>query len=189
MKQGHIYRIIHLQSNIQYVGSTFNEPRMRWQQHKQAFKRYMKDGHGCIMIHPHFDEHGIEQFKLLLIKTYEVCDKAHLRAYEQLWINKLSCCNKMNPFRINFLYNKAYRAKNKEHIFKMRKAYRTNNKEEIFQKKKEYRENNKEKIAEQKRKTGSVKVICECGTEIRRDNLGKHKKTKKHLDLVASDSD
>jgi hypothetical protein len=38
-------------------------------------------------------ELGIENFDMQLIKCYNVFDRQHLRAYEQLWINKLNSIN------------------------------------------------------------------------------------------------
>ncbi|GMF27620.1 unnamed protein product [Phytophthora lilii] len=105
---GHIYRIIHLESDIQYVGSTFNGPRKRWQQHKKHYREWLSDKHRGMAIYQYFHQHGIDTFKLILIKTYEVEDRTHLEAYEKLWINKLNCVNKNNPFRITKLYNKQY---------------------------------------------------------------------------------
>ena len=46
---------------------------------------------------------------------------------------------------------------------------------------KDYYEQNKEKINQ----IASEIVECDCGCSIRRDNLSKHKKTKKHLNLIA----
>jgi hypothetical protein len=174
MLQGHIYRIIHLQSDIQYVGSTFNESRMRWQQHKSDFKRFSKGKSNCITIYPYFEEHGIEQFKLLLIKTYEVCDRAHLRAYEQLWINKLNCVNKINPFRIDWVSKKVHDAQ--------KKKYRAENKDDILLRQRQGYDSNKEKIKAYR----AIKVVCGCGCEITRYSLSQHKKTLKHKKLLSA---
>ena len=68
---------------------------------------------------------------------------------------------------------KQYYQNNKEHI----KQYRIDNREKINETKKLYREKNKEKIKE--------KITCECGCIVVRCNLTRHKKSKKHLDLIA----
>lgn len=54
--------------------------------------------------------------------------------------------------------------------------YYLQNKEKIDKYQKEYREENKEILKE---KAGE-KLTCECGCEVRRDGLKKHKKTNKH---------
>ena len=45
---------------------------------------------------------------------------------------------------------------------------------------KEYKEKNKEKISER----CGVKIMCECGCQIRKDGLKDHLKTKKHKKLM-----
>ncbi|GMF35651.1 unnamed protein product [Phytophthora lilii] len=92
---GNIYRIQHIQSNLVYVGSTMNSIKYRWQQHKCLYKAW-KDGKtknaGCI-IFKYFDEFGVAEFKCFLVKSYEVIDRDHSKAYETLWIKKLKGCN------------------------------------------------------------------------------------------------
>jgi len=67
---------------------------------------------------------------------------------------------------------KEYKETNKEKI----KQYREDNKEKA----KQYRENNKEKILEQAKQ----KVICDhCGSEIRKSDIARHKKTKKCINF------
>jgi hypothetical protein len=45
---------------------------------------------------------GMDKFEFNVLKTYLVCDKNHLHAYEQLWLNKYrsSCVNKKDTFGI-----------------------------------------------------------------------------------------
>ena len=79
MKIGKIYRIVHLHSNVQYVGSTFHKrlnDRMR--NHRTSYNAWLKGKEGKCAIYPYFKEHGIENFKIILIKEYQVCDKKHL---------------------------------------------------------------------------------------------------------------
>ena len=88
---GKIYKIIHNQSNICYVGSTCNELRQRWQEHK---RHSTNEKVRKLSIYKYFEQYGIENFKIILIKEYEVIDRKHLEAYEQLWISKLKAINK-----------------------------------------------------------------------------------------------
>jgi len=77
-------------------------------------------------------------------------------------------------------YQKVYQQINKEGIAENQKVYRQNNKEAIIEKKKVYEQINKDKI-----KTHlSEKITCECGSVICRAVLSKHRKTKKHIDLM-----
>jgi len=77
-------------------------------------------------------------------------------------------------------YEKEYYENNKEKI----KQYCEDNKEKILEYQKDYRENNKEKIKECKKEYGSKKVMCECGCEVRRDWLSKHKRSIKHINFI-----
>jgi hypothetical protein len=148
MKIGRIYKIIHNQSNIVYVGSTFNTLRDRWKVHKQAYTKYLKGKGDTISIYPYFKDFSIENFKIVLIKEYDVVDKKHLYVYEALWIYKLKSVNKIFPFHINKIYRKEYRKANLEKIKKYQKSYQEKNKEEINLYQKDYRTKNKEKLNE-----------------------------------------
>ncbi|EGZ30186.1 hypothetical protein PHYSODRAFT_467210 [Phytophthora sojae] len=164
---GYIYRIIHLESDIQYVGSTFNEPRKRWQAHKSAFVRWTKDNQGTVSIFPYFQEYGIDQFKLIPIKSYDVADRKCLIAMEQLWISKLRCINKNNPFCIKKLYKKHLYTANKESD-KDRTA--------LNAKQKIYNKANEDSIKARRRQ----KYQCECSGRYSYGCKTAHLKTKKH---------
>lgn len=118
MTIGRVYKIIHNQSDICYIGSTFNTTRDRFRVHKYDYKQ----GNNSCSISKYFEKYGVKNFKMILIKEYEVIDREHLEAYEQLWINKLNCVNKQCAFqplkkeRIKIYhkkYNKEYYQKNK----------------------------------------------------------------------------
>ena len=129
ISKGHIYIIFcHINPKIYYIGSTFNELKYRWNTHKGHFNSKKKQKNVC-SIHKYFDEYGIDNFSMKLIKTYDVYrehskDRKHLEAYEQLWINKLrDCCNETSPFNILWKEQK--------------KEWYNNNKEQIAKKLKE----------------------------------------------------
>ena len=189
IREGNVYMIICIiNPDIRYVGSTFNQVRHRWQQHKQDFKR---DSRNC-SIYEYFEKYGIENFNIQLIKKYQVYsehrkDNKHLRVYEQLWINKLKCVNQQNALTFDFMeriqkkqYLKQYYEQNKNKI----KIYYEKNKHKIKQQSKQYREQNKDKINQQNKQyreeKGKVKVVCAfCGSEVQKVSLTRHKKTKK----------
>jgi len=144
-KTGKVYKIIHSQSDICYIGSTQNSLRDRWKQHKND---YSKSTHN-LSIYEYFDKYGIEQFKIILIKEYSVSDKKELLALEQLWINKLKCINKYHAFQpLVKEYQKQYAIKNKEKISEYRKEYYIENRNKLLEIKKEYYNENKEHILE-----------------------------------------
>ena len=87
---------------------------------------------------------------------------------------------------------KQYREDNKERISEHKKDYYKNNQEMILERQKEYRENNKEMVLEKSKskyhnniEKMKEKVNCGCGCEIRKTDISRHKKTKKHLDLIS----
>jgi len=158
---GTVYKIVcSLDENIIYIGSTYNQLRHRWQQHKDSYKRYLEGKNSCISIYPYFEKFGIENFKIMKIKQYECYrehnkDSKHLHAFEQLWINKTRCVNKNSAFSIPIVakeklseYLKEWREANKEKISEQTKEYNEKNKEKLSEKNKEWKEANKEKINE-----------------------------------------
>lgn len=168
--RGTIYRIVGVSHpELQYVGSTMDELRYRWKSHKNQFKTWLtnKDKYVTMSIYPYFELYGIEDFMMLKIKQYNVCDKKHLSAYEQLWMNKINCVNKYNAlggYKCKFFqkYENAMR--------------RDNNKEHIKLHSKEWRQKNKDIIRMRKQ----TLTICECGREVTRACLWGHRQTKQH---------
>ena len=197
---GTVYKIIcRTNSDIVYIGSTFNSLRNRWQHHKQDFRKYLEGKSSCVAIYPYFEKHGIENFKIIKVKEYECyrtnrADYKHLQAYEQLWINKTkNCVNKQNPFCIKKLSNKQYREEHKEEINKQRKQYREDNKEQLKVAKKQFYDKNRHKILEQKKqyqidnkeqisqRRKEPKLCIVCKSTVRKNDFKQHTRTKKHL--------
>jgi hypothetical protein len=175
---GRIYRIVHMESEICYIGSTLDELRNRWQGHKRGYGEW-KAGKGIeITIYPFFRKHGIDQFKMILIKEYEVADRSHLEAYEQLYINKFRkiAVNKRSAFRIPRLSQKLamkeYREGNKEKVKESNKRYKETNRDKIKMNHKQYKEKNREKIKETH--------PCECGGKYQLGTKAQHLRTTKH---------
>jgi len=172
MRTGKVYKIIHTQSDIVYIGSTINTLRDRFKTHKSS--------HSKCVISKYIQEFGSDQFKIILIKEYEVVDKQHLRAYEQLWINKTKCINYKSAFKISNITNRdnyqKNKEKNKDYMVDYRVKYREKNKEMLNAKDKQYREKNKEVI----KKKQTEKIKCSCGKEISKANIAKHLKRVSH---------
>lgn len=171
---GKVYKIIHSQSNICYVGSTFNELRKRFTQHKQTTN--------TSIITKYLEKYGRDNFKIILIKEYEVVDRVHLEAYEQLWINKLKSINLNNTMHFKTLYSKDYYNNNKE-LWSIRKEKNKEHIQEYNQKYLEtWRAENKDKIHEYRQR----RYICECGHDVQLIKKSRHLKSKKHLKFFES---
>ena len=205
MKLGMIYQIYYNDNpNIHYIGSSMNnEIRYRWRDHKADYKKYLDNPNNQrAVIYQYFKEFGIENFTIKKIKDLNIIDRDHLKAYEQLYINKLKPVNKLNPFNIlakedKKNYRKNYYIKNKEKI-QLKEKNRYKNNKEYFD---NYKEENKEKIKEYKKKyyekqrdnnteqyqklvERANKIIkCEiCNIETTQRHMKKHLETKKHQD-------
>jgi hypothetical protein len=169
MFTGRVYKIIHNQSDIVYIGSTKNELRYRWKEHKKSFQKWVtdKEKQGTCSIYPYFEKYGTESFKIILVKEYEVCDKKHLEAKEQLWINKLRCINQRNLLPL------PTKVQQKNKYLKKRDHY--------LSKQKNYRETHEEQIKNKK----TLKTFCDCGANVLKDGLARHKRSKKHQESIS----
>ena len=174
---GNIYKIIcTVNSDFIYIGSTFRKLNLRWNAHKSKYKKYLQNGISTMSTHKFYDKYGIQSFRIVLIKSYKVSidsnwDNKELKVFEQLWLNKtknaVNSISAFNPLR-----------KLDKNIWN--KKYRKNNKEEINAQKKEYWHTNKEKLNKKRKE----KITCDCGSIIRKGNLSKHIKSKKHAKLM-----
>lgn len=177
-RTGYIYRIQHVTSNLCYIGSTFNELKHRWQQHKSAFRAWVNDKSTCgASIYHHMAEHGIDKYKIFIVKSYQVIDRLHLEAYESLWIRKLKACNRSQPFALSKVQqSRSCYKKHREKRCATVRIYAANHKSSIADRKKEYHMKNKESILARKR----IPVTCECGQVIRTDSKHRHLKSASH---------
>jgi hypothetical protein len=111
-----------------------------------------------------------ERYFIELLKPSLNCDIPNRTQKEYLIDNKEEIAEKQ----------KIYRESNKEKIAEKNKIYRESNKEKLAEKDKIKYEKNKEKIAEKAKE----KITCECGCEISKKGLARHRKTKRHLDKL-----
>jgi len=92
-------------------------------------------------------------------------------------------------------HNKEWREANREYLLEQKREYYKNNIDEIKQQQKEYSTKNKDKIKEYKREYSTnnkdkikahatEKISCQCGCQIRRGDIARHKKSKKHINLM-----
>ncbi len=88
-QNGIVYKIVcNLDSSIVYIGSTLKNIVSRFNRHKTQYKLYKRGLYGFYSLYEWFDKYGSENFTIIKIKDYIVCDRYHLAMYEMLWINK-----------------------------------------------------------------------------------------------------
>ena len=113
--------------------------------------------------------------KIVLLELYPCSCKEELVKKEQEHIESHeNLLNKQRAYNSSE-YNKEYY---KEYIEKWRK----NNKEKVKEYKIKHYQENRDKISEKNK----VKVICNCGCEIRKDKLVRHMKSQKHIKFIES---
>lgn len=175
LRTGRIYKIVHSQSDAIYIGSTFNTLTQRFSSHKSFT--------GNCKISELIKQYGPEQFKIMLIKEYQVVDKKHLLAYESLWISKLRCINVITPFRVEKMYRKQYYAR--EDVKQRCSEYNKQHYEHRRELRKKYKEQEKEyKI---NRLATMPKFNCDiCGGSCYMDSRLRHLRGKKHLEALAN---
>jgi hypothetical protein len=88
-KVGTIYKIVcNIDSSIVYVGSTTKSIKTRMSRHVTQYKLYKRGLYGFYTLYEFFDKYGCDNFTIIKIREYLVCDKYHLLMYEMLWMNK-----------------------------------------------------------------------------------------------------
>jgi hypothetical protein len=191
MRTGRVYRIVAIEGPEVYVGSTFLAIRDRFISHKKQYKQWKNDKGGRCSVYELFDKYGVDGCRMILIKEYMVEDRAHLEVYETLWVKKMKAINRYEPcgrLLIKQYQKQRYKA-NKERINEQQKQYKEANKEYIKEQRKKFREANTERIKEQMKQYYEAnkerlneKITCECGAEITRHHIARHRKSKTHAD-------
>lgn len=206
--RGTVYRLICLSHpEIQYVGSTFDELRYRFRNHKDGYKSYLNGKYDKISIFHYFTEYGLDNFKIVKIKDYIVYrenqkDHKHLNAYEQLWINKLKCVNKYHAFNplkhIEHRLNQLKVNMTEEQIKKEKDNYANRTEEQIKKEQERQKKRNEtirndpellDKKRKQSRESAAKPWTCViCDITINQSGRCRHLKCKSHLDKVANSS-
>ena len=166
-----IYKIISPHTDKCYVGSTTKDRLSnRLAGHRSDLKT------GIAITSKYILELG--DYEIVLLELYPCNSKDELHARERYYIEALDCVNKYIPNRSR----KEYKLNNKDKISEYQTEYRLNNKDKNKEYKKEYHLKNKEVIAENRK----IKITCECGKEVTKLNISRHKKSKRHFDLIQS---
>ena len=187
---GYIYRIVHNDSDLCYVGSTIKPIGKRWTVHKSHYRRWKAGKRTGLSIFPYFEKFGIENFRMVLIKSYEVLDEKdpdkpnqsnrHLCTKEALWMYRYrtSCCNEISPFgnpRIRNLKN-----------LKKREEYHSDpNNRVVAAAHMRISRANEEQSLYHRTKT---EIVCPCGTTVsHKDILKKHHQSAFHKSWKAGE--
>lgn len=200
-----IYKIQHVDDDsLLYVGNTTRFDK-RKSHHKCTCNDPKYKGHNQKLYKMIRDNGGWDCFEMTQIKEFPPCknsreaeaeeDKIMIRAHLTVEEKKETCSKYQKEWREtnhkevidkHRKYNdrsthkeeaKAYREANKEDIKKRDKKYREANKEKKKESDRLYREANKEAIKAKR----SQKVMCECGCEVTKIHLSRHKKSQAHL--------
>lgn len=125
------------------------------------------------------------------IELLEICKKEEVKEKEGYYIRNFECVNKCIPGRTHKIAQSEWHIRNKERRNKQARINYINNREERIKKTAEWRLNNLEKRKLylkkwylENKKIISQKIKCECGALIQKRDLPKHKRTKRHLDLM-----
>jgi hypothetical protein len=193
---GIIYQIYYINDpKINYIGSSFNDINIRWKDHISDYNKYLKDDRKpASTIYPYFKEYNIKNFEIRELKEYKVTCNAHLKMYEQLYINKHKPINRINPFNIlsnvdrknyqkqHYINHKDKKSEYSKQRYINNREYFDNyveeNKEKIKEYKAQHYQKNKEKVAEKSKE----KILCKiCELEIRKSGYNRHTKSKMHI--------
>ena len=157
--KGYIYKISNTDESIVYIGSTIQTLEKRWISHKSKYKQWIEGKcRPCAIFHQ-FKEHGIGSFKIDLLSEHDIDDRKQIFEFEQLTIDRTECVNRSPAFRTD---------------------------EQKQQNRLQYTETNRATINAKVNERGGIKVICECGMEIRKDSMNRHKKRKYHTQRLST---
>ena len=189
-----IYKITNDFNNDVYIGSTCNILTKRFSHHKAVISTEQHRPLYKLMA-----EIGFERFRIELIENYPCKDKYELRQREGHYIREMGTLNICIAGRTNKEWCAEFRKENKELIKEKGQEYYQQNKEIINQKhqnyfhehaeerrkqKQEYRSKLSDEKKEEIDKRKKEKIKCDCGCMVARSDIAKHKKTKKHIELM-----
>ena len=163
-----IYKIYSESANLTYYGSTCKPLVVRFAQHK----RYPKDKCTSSKVLEYDDA------KIELVEEYPCQSRKELEKREGYYQDTFDCVNRCVTGIGHKESALRWSRRNKD----KRTAYRENNKDKIKIRKAERYKEDKARIQAWSREI----ITCECGVEIRRSGLARHKKSDKHkmcLDL------
>jgi hypothetical protein len=166
---GKIYKIINDIDQLIYVGSTITSLNSRFTRHIYASKLYPER-----KLYKHFTKHGIEHFKIILIKLYPCNNKLELEIEEELY--KIDLNAQLNTYRAHQTAEQK-----KEQMKEWHDQNYKKNRAKIILKQKEYDQNNRAKISLH----SNERLFCKiCGKSYTRQNKLQHCRSKRHQKCI-----
>ena len=174
LKDYSFYKLVcNTDETIYYIGSTSNmEERIK--KHESSANKPNNRNYNNQIYNIMRANGGWDNFKFINLGNIKNVTKEEARHTKQAFIKLF----KPNMNTINSYLTDEER---KEYV----KEYYEKNKEQIIEQTKEYREENKEKrAAGNKAYREKNKVTCECGCVLSKSELTRHKRSKKHTNLM-----
>lgn len=166
---GKIYRLVCNSSGKQYIGSTANPLYKRKSEHKKGYTMWLEGRHNYVSSYE-IVKGG--NYDIFLIESFPCNNRNELDARERYWIENMECVNLLIPTR-TLQERPSYEEFKKKAVERARK-WNEDNREHRKEYLREYTQANKEKRAE--------KITCNCGSEVRKGGVWKHRQSQKHKD-------
>ncbi len=147
-------------NNLIYVGSTTQPLHKRFHEHKRKLNQGKYNNR---LLYNKMNELGIDNFYIELYENYSCSSKEELNRREGEIIRDIGNLNHVIAGRTKEEYSKEYRES-------------TETREKYLNEKKEQYQKYKSKLTEQ--------ITCECGCIIQKCELPRHRKSKKHINLM-----
>ena len=200
------YKIVCLDDSVDlfYVGSTANW-KARNYSHKRNCTNEKSDKYNTKVYKTIRANSGWDNFKMIEIGRTEQLTLRQAEKIEEYYRVELKAS--MNGRRcylseeqkreLKKEYGNEYYKNNKDKILEQAKEYREQNKDKIKQRDNKYYKNNTDKIKEKHKKyreaneeaikaNKSEKITCQCGCEVTRSVLARHKKSQNHINIMAA---
>jgi hypothetical protein len=159
-----------------YIGHTTNFSK-RKAQHKSSCNKIIDEAYYTKKYETIRSKGGWEEWEMLPIELYPCSNKIEACIREEYWKNHYN--SHLNSYSSHQTKQERSEYK-KEYLKEYYPVYYQENKEQLLTQKKEYYEANKEQISAYV----NEKITCECGCILARTNIQRHRKNKKHLELM-----
>lgn len=173
--RGKVYRIVCNTTGKTYYGSTC-EPTLAQRLAKHICEYKKKKNGESMYASACYELFENNNYEIILCESVKCESKDELRMCERKWIEGNECVNKYRPI----VSREERSAHRREYSNIYNKPYYDNNKQIILEKQRIYKQHRKDTVNMERRQ----KIICECGCEISKSSLYRHKKSKIHIKLM-----